>query len=185
MKSRLQFGLIHDCHSHTLCLIRLRAHAIIKYHRQIHSIKVSSCGVILMTPLTQHAWNGMSQQNAIITNSTFALTAVTCRNVCREKKKAAEDTSVAAVATFLWVRFWKVLSHNSWLLKKKKKKRKRTVGLKLLYLPLTSWQQSIFTNTPDSALSCQKPENEELCAPHMSVASVHLCPEMISVQPLL
>lgn len=68
---------------------------------------------------------------------------------------------------------------------KTNKQTKKTVGLKLFYLPLTSWQQSIFINTLDSALSCQKPENEELCAPHMSVASVHLCPEMISAQPLL
>lgn len=123
MRTRLPFGLIHNRRSHTLRVIRLRTHAIIKYQRQIRSIKVFSCCVILMTPLTQHAWNAVSRPNAIITNSTFALTAVTCRNVCCEKKRQLKTEVLLQSGAFLWVRFWKVLSHNSWFKKKQQKNR--------------------------------------------------------------
>lgn len=140
MKTRLQFGLIHKRHSHS---VRLCTHAFIKYQRLIHSIKISACCVILMTPLTQHAWNAVSQQNVIITNSTFALAAVTCRNVCREKKKAAEDRSVAAVGHFfLWVRFWKVLSHNGCFKKNRTKTPKN--GWFGTFLPPTHFLTTVY-----------------------------------------
>lgn len=39
-----------------------------------------------MTQLAQHSGNGMPKWNAVITYSTFALPAMTCQNVCHEKK---------------------------------------------------------------------------------------------------